>query len=303
MTPLIIYIPGLLPKPEAGPHREALFRCLIHGIRRIDAAVADEIAAAPYSFDIISWTYDFYGEHRDIAVDAAAIDAVIEQKAATQADIAEASSWRRRMARWLYTLGDKLPLLIPHIASERMDMHLRDLRRYVNNDNDIAEHARQMFKIPVRAATESHRPVLVIAHSMGSVIAYDSLWQMSHNQRDHAGVDLLLTMGSPLGQNYLQKRIQGHAETGALRYPTNFRRWVNLSAVGDLTAIDPILANDFSEMIEMGFVEQLQDIEVRNYFRLNGELNVHAEYGYLVNAVTAGVVADWWHEQRHRSVK
>ena len=61
MGPLIVYIPGLLPKPEARVHQAALLRCLLQGIRRIDAEVAKEIAAAPGSFDLISWTYDFYG--------------------------------------------------------------------------------------------------------------------------------------------------------------------------------------------------------------------------------------------------
>lgn len=299
MAPLIIYVPGLLAKPEAGPHREALFRCLIQGIRRIDAAVADEIVAAEHSFDIVSWAYDFYGEHRDIAIDAGAINAVIDQDGAKSTDIAEASSWRRRLARWIYTLGDVLPFLIPHISSERMELHLRDLHRYVSNSNDIAEHTRQMVMMPLRAAAESHRPILIIAHSMGSVIAYDSLWEMSHNERDHVNIDLLLTMGSPLGQNFIQKRIKGCAETRARRYPNNIRHWTNLTAIGDLTAIDPTLADDFNEMLELGLVETLQDLELNNYFRLNGELNVHSEYGYFVNEVTARIVTDWWLAQRH----
>ena len=39
-TPLIIYVPGLLPKPEPAIHKEALFRSLIAGVRRLDAQVA-----------------------------------------------------------------------------------------------------------------------------------------------------------------------------------------------------------------------------------------------------------------------
>jgi hypothetical protein len=301
MGPLIVYIPGLLPKPEARVHKAALLRCLLQGIRRIDAEVAEEIAAAPGSFDLISWTYDFYGEHRDYALDAVSVDAVTEQDGATENDIAAASAWTRKLMRWIYTLGDMFPFLIPHIASERVELHLRDLQRYVSDDNGIAEHARQMLKMRLRAATEAKRPILLIAHSMGSVIAYDSLWQLSRAQRDHVSVDRLLTMGSPLGQNYMQNRIKGHAETGAERYPTNIRRWTNLSAVGDLTAVDPVLANDFGEMVVLELVDELVDAEVHNYFRLDGELNVHAEYGYLVNASTARVVVDWWRAQRHQS--
>lgn len=245
-------------------------------------------------FDVVSWTYDFYREHRDIGRDAAAIEAVIAEPAASERDIAEASSWQLRLARWLYAMGDHLPFLIPHLANERTEMHLRDLRRYANDDNGIAEHIRRMLKVPLRAAVEAHRPVLLIAHSMGSVIAYDTLWEMTHNGIDHVDVDLFLTMGSPLGQRYIQKRIKGHSSTGAERYPHNIRHWRNLSAIGDLTAIDPWLANDFSEMLELALVDSFIDTEIHSSFRHDGAQNVHSEYGYLVNDVTAHTVADWW---------
>ena len=296
--PLIIYVPGLLPKPEPGPHRDALFRCLIAGVRRHDEKVALDIAANLHCFDVVSWTYDFYKTHRDIAIDAAAIDAVIKQSHATQQDIDEASSWLRRFARWIFGLADLLPFLIRHVANERLELHLRDMRRYTRNRNDIAEHIRQMLKMPLRAAVEARRPILVIAHSMGSVIAYDSLWQMANNERDHVRVDLLLTMGSPLGQRYIQRRLQGFSEDGERRYPNNIQRWTNLSAVGDLTAIDLDLADDFSEMVELGLVDAVDDHELLNYFRLDGELNVHSEYGYLANEVTARIVIDWWRSFR-----
>jgi hypothetical protein len=66
-----------------------------------------------------------------------------------------------------------------------------------------------------------------------------------------------------------------------------------------MTAIDPRLQNDFGEMLKLGLVESFEDTELHNYFRLDGELNVHAEYGYLVNETTARTVADWW--RRHDS--
>ena len=201
--PIVLYVPGLLPKPEPGVHREALLRCLLAGLRRVDEPVADALAATTGGFDIVSWTFDFYREHRDMTLDAEAIENAINQPTASERDIARASSWRRRLARWVYTLGDRLPFLIPHIASERTELHLRDLHRYVADDNGIAEHTRRMLKIPLRAAKEGRHPLLLIAHSMGSVIAYDTLWEMSRVGRHEATVDLLLTMGSPLGQRYM----------------------------------------------------------------------------------------------------
>ena len=139
---------------------------------------------------------------------------------------------------------------------------------------------------------------MLFRSSMGSVIAYDALWEMSHEGRDDLRLELLLTMGSPLGQNYLQRRILGHDHSGTGRFPANVRRWVNLAAVGDMTAIDPVLRDDFGEMIELGLVETIEDIEIFNHFRLNGQLNEHAEYGYLVNRVTADIVARWWRARR-----
>lgn len=292
--PLIIFIPGLLSKPEPEIHRAALLRCLLAGVRRVDEAVAHAIESTTGAFDIVSWTYDFYREHRDISIDAAAIDAVIEQAGASDADIAEATSWRRQLLRWAYAFGDMLPVLIPHIASERMEVHLRDLHRYLRDVNGIASHTRSMLKVALRAATKARHPVLLIAHSMGSVIAYDSLWELSHIGRDRVLVDMFLTMGSPLGQRYMQKRIKGAAESGYERYPHNIRQWQNLAAEGDMTALDPILADDFEEMLELGLLESLEDRSVLTHFRLNGELNVHAEYGYLVNEETARTIAKWW---------
>jgi len=271
-----------------------LFRCLLAGLRRHDEKVALDIAANLHCFDIVSWTYDFYREHRDIDLDLEAIDAVITQAEATARDKAEASSWKRRLARWVFFAADVMPFLIPHITNDRLELHLRDLRRYQRNQNEIAEHTRQMLKMPLRAAAESGRPVLLIAHSMGSVIAWDSLWQMAYNERDHVHINTLLTMGSPLGQRFVQRRLQGFRDEGGERYPLGIDRWVNLAAVGDLTAVDSELAVDFGAMVERGLVSTIDDRELHNFFRLDGVLNVHAEYGYLANSVTAGIVADWW---------
>jgi hypothetical protein len=297
-SPLILYVPGLLPKPEPGVHKQALRQCLEEGLRRHDASVAGELAAAVRSFDLVAWTYDFYREHRDFGLDAGSIGDLLGRPDASERDIVEASTLGKRMLRWLYRVGNLFPFLVPHLADERLELHLRDLMRYLHDRNGIASHTREMLKMPLRAAWESGRPVLLAAHSMGSVIAYDALWEMSRDQKDELQVDLLLTMGSPLGQSYLQRRILGHDRSGIERYPDNIRRWVNLSAVGDMTAVNPCLGKDFGEMVELGLVERIDDIEMFNFFRHDGELNEHAEYGYLVNKVTAAVVTDWWRQQR-----
>ena len=86
--PLVLYVPGLLPKPEPRAHRDALFRCLLAGVRRIDEQVALDIASNLHCFDLVAWTFAFYGEHRDIGIDIDAIEEVIRQPEPTAEDLA-----------------------------------------------------------------------------------------------------------------------------------------------------------------------------------------------------------------------
>lgn len=297
-SPLILYVPGLRPKPEYSLHREQVLRCLLEGVRRIDPDTADEMAQDEHCFDIVSWTYEFYGTHRDINLDLADIEAVLRQKQAAAEDREIATSWKRRFLRSLYGAADHLPFLIPHFADEEVELQLRDLHRYAKNEGDIAEIVRRAVKIPLRAAASAGRPILLYGHSMGSVIGYDTLWQLSHEPEEEIRIDLMLTTGSPLGQRLIQRRLKGFRKQGVERFPGNIRRWINIAAIGELTAIDMTLNNDFGEMIRLGLVEDIEDLETYNYYRMNGVLNVHAEYGYLVNEVAANVIRKWWREVR-----
>jgi len=295
-SPLILYVPGLKPKPEPRLHRAQLLRCLAEGLRRVDPDVCDQVLAAD-AFRLIGWTYDFYGEYRDIGLDMADIETVLGKEGPAEADIMVATSLRRRFATWLFGVADALPFLIPRVATDEVEVHLRDFNSYVRNRGGISESAREMLKSAIREASRSARPVLLIGHSMGSVIAYDALWQMAREERSEARIDLFLTTGSPLGQKIVQRHLFGVTESGERRYPDNIGRWVNIAAVGELTAIDRVLKNDFSEMLAMGLVESIEDIDSFNYYHMHGALNVHVEYGYLVNDVTARVISDWWASQ------
>ncbi len=291
--PLIVYIPGLKPKPEAGRHIEQLLRCLLTGVQRLDGPVAADLANGD-TFQLVSWTYDFYGEHRDIDLDLADIEALLQKRQASEADIAAATSAHRRFLIWLFQLADYLPFVIPKIATEEVQVHLRDFFRYVRDEDGRAQAARDRLKGALRGAFEAGRPLLLLAHSMGSVIAYDTLWELSRVDESDVAVDLFLTTGSPLGQNLVQRHLRGKGLSGPDRYPANIRRWVNIAAFGELTAIDRRLRNDFAAMVRDGLVSDIEDREVFNYYRMHGTLNVHAEYGYLVNEVTARCVLDWW---------
>ena len=294
--PLILFIPGLRPKPPAEEHRAQMLRCLIKGLRRVAPDIAGDFDSRSSAFQLVAWNYPFYHQYHDISDDMPGIEAVLIKEEADPRDRSEAKSWKRAIIRFIYRIADFLPFLIPQLASGKIELHLRDFRRYVSNRGGDAEAARGLLKTPLVDALRAGRPVMIVGHSMGSVIAYDVLWQLSHQSYDSYRLDTLLTLGTPLGQNLIQHRLKGSQEEGVGRYPTNIGDWVNISAAGDLTAIDVKISNDFAAMSELEVIDTIIDLPAFNWFRDGGDgaLNVHSEYGYLINPVTAGIVADWW---------
>jgi hypothetical protein len=298
--PLIVFVPGMKPKPTPLQHHDALLRCLCEGLRRVDERVAASVASHPDNFVRASWTYVFYRRYRDISRDLPGIAEAIRQPGPTREDINAATSWRKRFKRWLYLLGDTLPFLTDSLASDDMRVTLRDVMRYHNNTDGIGDRVRQDLRDLLVAAHGRAQPVLLIGHSLGSVIAWDTLWELSHRGEARASVDLFMTLGSPLGGNIIQRNLKGTRSPPAERFPTNIHRWVNIVAIGELTALDRRMRNDFGDMERGGFVDAIEDYDVLNHYRENGELHVHSEYGYLLNEVTAEIVADWW--QRHAGI-
>ena len=105
---------------------------------------------------------------------------------------------------------------------------------------------------------------------------------------------LFLTFGSPLGTHFVQRSIKGGREVGAARYPHNIRRWVNLTARGDTTALKRRLKPLYREMLDLGLVDSIEDyVEFDNFFRNNLGLNAHEAYGYLAQPLLAEIVGDW----------
>ncbi len=75
------------------------------------------------------------------------------------------------------------------------------------------------------------KPQILIAHSLGSVIAYDALWTYPD-----CPVDVFLTLGSPLAMpDVVYDRLAEH--TGPRACPPGVRRWINIADYGDIIAI------------------------------------------------------------------
>lgn len=291
----IIFVPGMNPKPEPSQHRKMLWRSMLEGIRRSDPEMVDEIRTASESFELIPWNYLYYQRETDFSRDLPWIDALINKHGPTAEDIVDAQTMQRRLAKFLFDLGDMFPFLIPLFPKIVRDI-TNDLRRYFRNQNNIACDVRELLKAQLRPLLAEDARILLIGHSLGSVIAYDTLWELSRLEQLPGRVDLFLTLGSPLGLNYVQRRLLGKDREGEESYPGNIRRWVNISSVGDITALDREFRKDFSRMMEFGIIDSIEDHSeaIYNFFRSDAGLNVHRSYGYLVNPAVGVMIADWW---------
>lgn len=292
----IIYTHGKNPKPPAGDHQRQLLRCLLHGVRKVDPEIAAEIETSD-CFSLVSWSHLFYDTAHDITGDLPWIDRLLAE-ADPPADVRSARPLKYRTARAMYMVGDYLPWLIPLIPDPRVKRSIQETEIYFDNHDNIGCYIRQLQKEPLREAARQGDCVLLIGHSMGSVIAYDSLWELEHLEAFKTCVDCFLTLGSPLGMNYVQRRLIGHDERHLGHYPCNIKHWVNISSRGDLVALDPSLANDFHSMVDNDCVASIRDMRanILNHYRDDKGLNVHKSYGYLVNPSVAQIIADWWRE-------
>jgi endonuclease G len=86
-----------------------------------------------------------------------------------------------------------------------------------------------------RAAREE-RPVVLVAHSFGSLVAYSYLrGDHTRTQSSRPVIHRFVTFGSMLGIPELQQLLLGR--TGALSLPANVRSWVNVRHTGDPFAV------------------------------------------------------------------
>ena len=293
-TKQIIYVPGKNPKPEPALHRELLWRTLVEGVRRADSAVAGTLQAGYAQFHLVSWNYLYYHVYKNNTKDIPWIDALINKHGPTQQDIREAHSWNIWLSHLLLTLGDHIPLLI-RLLPEEVRSTANEISRYFNNTDAVASKIRGLLKQTLRPMLEQQDDVLVIGHSFGSVIAYDTLWELTHQEGLTGKVDFL-TLGSPMGMHYIQRRLLGMNGHEEKSYPALIRRWINLSAEGDVTALNQNLKETFQPMLELGLVESIEDHchGIYNYFRSDTGLNSHRSYGYLVSPAVGSIIADWW---------
>lgn len=133
--------------------------------------------------------------------------------------------------------------------------------------------ARTRVRQRLADALAQHEPRVLIAHSLGSVVAYDTLWQYTDLK-----VDVLVTLGSPLAMpDVVLPYLQHPDDSRAFSRPPGAAAWVNLADPGDLVAVPQPLTDTFrgvTACVSTGI----------------GAFRMHKAGGYLRSAATAKAV-------------
>jgi hypothetical protein len=105
---------------------------------------------------------------------------------------------------------------------------VREVHTYLRDDS-----RRQQVRDAVAEVIAQHRPRILIGHSLGSVVAYETLWQ-----HPELSADLLVTLGSPLAMPHvIFDRLDPRPSGGRGHRPPGAAGWANLADVGDIVAI------------------------------------------------------------------
>jgi hypothetical protein len=169
-----------------------------------------------------------------------------------------------------------------------------DMDFYYNRESKLPEYTGQPVKELIRKRLAKvlykykNKQILLIGHSMGSIIAYDVLTQTMPDVNVHT----LITIGSPLGLPIIIKKIfaeQGREQKkGAAPSPENiFEKWYNFSDLNDPVAVVYNISDDY-KMNSHGICPE--DIIIHNNYEFNGKRNAHKLFGYLRAPEVANVI-------------
>lgn len=177
---------------------------------------------------------------------------------------------------------------IDELKNEFRKKKVQDLGDYYDPDATVqfnrmvGTRTRTAIRDSLKERLEAHRgdEIFLIAHSMGSIVAYDVLRDI-----EETGLTIkhLATIGSPLAIEDVKGRIREERGEKKPRVPTSIvESWRNYADHRDLVSVDLTLKGEY----ENSDNTQVEDIGVNNGYRFKndeGELehNYHKSYGYL----------------------
>ncbi|HET7765220.1 MAG TPA: hypothetical protein VFK92_09015, partial [Burkholderiales bacterium] len=223
---LIIGIHGLNNKPEPGILRDWWTAAIAEGISRNRGG-----RKLPFDFNLVYWADLIYPAPVPVSENPEPYLPAGGSGPLPRGDVSVKSVASTLVRESVEKALEKLLTtpLAENIVRSAVETKYPDLHRYKHHPvtrRDVQERLRE----PLRAAHAEGRSVMLIAHSMGSIVAYDVLRRAG---RTLPGLRIahFVTLGSPLGLGGI-----GEIVAGPLRVPECVARWSNLADPRDYAA-------------------------------------------------------------------
>ncbi len=138
--------------------------------------------------------------------------------------LAQNPAWLGERAQIANEGATSQTLLLPAWVVNPED-YIGQFVKYLVNP-DVRDAVKEQMKEQLRPLAESCENISVIAHSWGTVVAYESLLDLE-TEMPELQIANLFTLGSPLWL------VQNQLEDPSGRKPSNVANWVNIHAWGD----------------------------------------------------------------------
>lgn len=202
------------------------------------------------------------------------------------------ANWKHRIYDYLEDQLEKLLVsekffLKLNVIGDLIIRHFfRDLAVYYGEteleSSEKPAQVRKLIRDRLKQVLYQYRDydILLIAHSMGSIIAYDVLTELA----SEIEIDTLVTIGSPLGLPIIMRRIK--AEAAARQQPADnlpipdniLSNWYNFSDLDDKVTLTHALAESYTANSKgLAITDQI----IHNNFIIDNQRNPHKVYGYL----------------------
>lgn len=164
---------------------------------------------------------------------------------------------------------------VPHGSGSSIALFTHDVYQYLKNST-----IRETMDTGVSAAIAKDVETVVVAHSLGTVVAYNLLRQQGHLRGWNCV--LFVTVGSPLAIGEIRKTIRGLAP---IRCPACVKRWFNAMDERDVVALYPLDTARFPLDPATPAIENRQGVR-------NRTSNRHGIAGYLDDKEVARRIYD-----------
>lgn len=195
-----------------------------------------------------------------------------------------------------FIVNEVFSLKYPSLTEFFIHLHLKDLKIYYSMESipvdgtEIRVKEAIINRLIKTLNKHMNKKILLVAHSMGSLITHDALIEESFKIK----IDTYVTIGSPLGQKYVIHKYETEKQQNLINklvVPESIlSKWYNLSDLQDQIALNHKL-NDL--YVENSGKVKVEDQLVINNFISKGIRNPHKAFGYLRTPEFSKIVNDF----------